>query len=72
MGHQRKLTRRGLFAAGTALAAGAAVGAHEGRAAAMAAKKGCLPRELKVAELQDALRADGVAFDVPDREQKGL
>lgn len=49
-----------------------ATGHAAGLAAAMAARKGCLPRELKVAELQDALRGDGVTFDVPDREQKGL
>jgi len=37
-----------------------ATGHAAGLAAAMAAAKGCLPRELKVADLQDALRADGV------------
>ncbi len=31
-----------------------------GHAAAMSAKKRCLPRELKVSQLQEALRADGV------------
>ena len=37
-----------------------ATGHAAGLAAAMSAKKGCLPRELKVSQLQDALRADGV------------
>jgi len=59
-------------AAGKSMGNCMATGHAAGLAAAMAAKKGCLPRELNVKELQDALRADGVAFDVPDREQKGL
>ena len=37
-----------------------ATGHAAGLAAAMSAKKRCLPRELKVAQIQDALRADGV------------
>ena len=37
-----------------------ATGHAAGLAAAMSAKKHCLPRELKVGQLQDALRADGV------------
>ena len=37
-----------------------ATGHAAGLAAAMCAEKGCLPRELKVGDLQDALRADGV------------
>ncbi len=37
-----------------------ATGHAAGLAAAMSAKKGCLLRELKVGQLQDALRADGV------------
>ena len=37
-----------------------ATGHAAGLAAAMSAKKQCLPRELKVDQLQDALRADGV------------
>ncbi|UCG55996.1 MAG: FAD-dependent oxidoreductase [Phycisphaerales bacterium] len=37
-----------------------ATGHAAGLAAALSAKKGCLPRELKVSQLQDALRADGV------------
>jgi hypothetical protein len=37
-----------------------ATGHAAGLAAAMSVKKRCLPRELKVGQLQDALRADGV------------
>jgi hypothetical protein len=37
-----------------------ATGHAAGLAAAMAAQKGCVPRELNVSELQAALRADGV------------
>jgi len=37
-----------------------ATGHAAGLAAAMSVNKRCLPRELKVAQLQDALRADGV------------
>jgi ribulose 1,5-bisphosphate synthetase/thiazole synthase len=37
-----------------------ATGHAAGLAAAMSVKKRCLPRELKVAQIQDALRADGV------------
>ncbi len=40
-----------------------ATGHAAGLAAAMSAKKRCLPRELKVTQLQDALRADGVDLD---------
>ena len=37
-----------------------ATGHAAGLAAAMSVKKRCLPRELKVGQLQDTLRADGV------------
>lgn len=37
-----------------------ATGHAAGLAAALAAKRSCMPRFLKIAELQDALRADGV------------
>ena len=40
-----------------------ATGHAAGLAAAMSVKKGCLPRGLKVSELQDELRADGVDLD---------
>jgi hypothetical protein len=38
----------------------------------MAAQAKALPRDVKVRELRDRLRADGVDFEVPDREQKEL
>jgi hypothetical protein len=41
-------------------------------AAALSAKAGIMPRELKAPQLRDRLRADGVSFDLRDREQKGL
>ena len=37
-----------------------ATGHAAGLAAAMSVKKGCLPRELKLSQLQEALRADGL------------
>lgn len=49
-----------------------ATGHAAGLAAAMAAMKGCLPRELKVADLQNALRADGVDLEMHERDQKAL
>jgi len=49
-----------------------ATGHAAGLAAALAAKKGIQPRELKVKELQDRLRADGVSLEVEDRDQKNL
>jgi hypothetical protein len=59
-------------AAGKSMGNCMATGHAAGLAAAMSARKGCLPRELKVAELQDALRADGVTFQLQDREQRQL
>ena len=72
----------GLLAAGrclsaTHVAAGAgksmgnclATGHAAGVACALAAGKGILPRELKVGELQNALRADGVILGLKSREQ---
>ena len=49
-----------------------ATGHAAGIAAAMSARKGCLPRELAVREIQDALRRDGVDLEMKDREQPGL
>jgi hypothetical protein len=49
-----------------------ATGHAAGLAAAMSAKRGCIPRDLKVAELQDALRADGVDLNRSGDEQKDL
>ncbi|MGD8501051.1 MAG: FAD-dependent oxidoreductase [Phycisphaerales bacterium] len=49
-----------------------ATGHAAGLAAAMAAKKGRLPRELKIGQLQDALRADGVDLNRGGESQDGL
>jgi len=76
---QTQTTRRQfLTSSGTLAAAGKsmgncmATGHAAGIAGAMCAAKQCIPRELKVAELQTALRGDGVRFDLVEREQKGL
>jgi len=75
----------GLLAAGrcisashTAAAAGKsmgncmALGHAAGVAAAMASQARIEPREVKVQELRERLRAEGVSFEVMDREQKEL
>ncbi len=49
-----------------------ATGHAAGLAAALAARKDCAPRQLSVAGLQDALRADGVDLNRAGDEQKGL
>ena len=49
-----------------------ATGHATGVAAAMCVKKRITPREINVRELQDALRADGVNFEMVDRDQKDL
>jgi ribulose 1,5-bisphosphate synthetase/thiazole synthase len=49
-----------------------ATGHAAGLAAALSARKRCLPRELKVGALQDALRADGVDLSRGGRDQEGL
>ena len=49
-----------------------ATGHAAGLAAAMSAQKSCTPRELKVADLQKALRADGVDLARSGDEQKDL
>jgi len=59
-------------AAGKSMGNCMATGHAAGIAGAMCAAKQCIPRELKVAELQTALRGDGVRFDLVEREQKGL
>jgi len=59
-------------AAGKSMGNCMATGHAAGVAAALSAKAGILPRELKAAQLRDRLRADGVNFDLRDREQKGL
>ena len=49
-----------------------ATGHAAGLAAAMSAKKGCVPRELKIRDLQNGLRADGVDLNRGGDEQKDL
>ena len=49
-----------------------ATGHAAGAAAAIASRKGIMPREVNTGELRDKLRADGVNFDIKDREQKQL
>jgi hypothetical protein len=49
-----------------------ATGHAAGLAAAMAAKAGITPREVKVPDLQARLRADGVPFEIAERDQPGL
>ncbi|MBT3202126.1 MAG: FAD-dependent oxidoreductase [Phycisphaerales bacterium] len=49
-----------------------ATGHAAGLAAAMSVSKGILPREIKVARLQDALRADGVDLKRGGKVQKGV
>ena len=59
-------------AAGKSMGNCMATGHAAGIAAAMSARTGRAPRELKAGEIQKALRADGVDLEGPDREQKGL
>jgi hypothetical protein len=59
-------------AAGKSMGNCMATGHAAGLAAALSAQKNIVPRELKAPELQARLRADGVTFNVGDREQVGL
>ncbi len=59
-------------AAGKSMGNCMATGHAAGVAAAITAKKGIMPREINIRELQDALRSDGVDLDPKDREQKEL
>jgi len=59
-------------AAGKSMGNCMATGHAAGVAGALCAEKKCLPRELKVSELRDSLRADGVNFDLKDRDQAKL
>jgi len=59
-------------AAGKSMGNCMALGHAAGVAAAMAAQANILPRGVKVRDLQDHLRADGVSFEVEDRDQKKL
>jgi len=59
-------------AAGKSMGNCLATGHAAGVAAALCTKANVLPRELKVADLQSALRADGVDLDMKDRDQTAL
>ena len=59
-------------AAGKSMGNCIATGHAAGIAAALAAKAGRMPRELSVPAIQQKLRADGVTFDVGDRDQTRL
>jgi succinate dehydrogenase/fumarate reductase flavoprotein subunit len=59
-------------AAGKSMGNCMATGHAAGLAAALASKAGVSPREIKAATIQDKLRADGVNFEIGDREQKTL
>jgi succinate dehydrogenase/fumarate reductase flavoprotein subunit len=59
-------------AAGKSMGNCMATGHAAGLAAALSAKAGIPPRDLRVGAIQDKLRADGVSLDKGDREQKGL
>jgi ribulose 1,5-bisphosphate synthetase/thiazole synthase len=58
--------------AGKAMGNCMATGHAAGVAAALSARKGITPRELKVSEVQARLRADGVNLEVKDRDQNDL
>jgi ribulose 1,5-bisphosphate synthetase/thiazole synthase len=58
--------------AGKAMGNCMATGHAAGVAAALSARKGIMPRELKISEVQARLRADGVDLEVKDRDQKNL
>jgi hypothetical protein len=59
-------------AAGKSMGNSMATGHAAGVAGALCVEKKCLPRELKVAELRNSLRADGVDFDLKNRDQAKL
>jgi ribulose 1,5-bisphosphate synthetase/thiazole synthase len=60
------------MAAGKSMGNCMATGHAAGLAAAMSARQGILPRELKVAQLQDALRKDGVDLTVGGKTQANI
>lgn len=60
------------MAAGKSMGNCLATGHAAGLAAAMSAKKGIMPRELRVAELQDALRKDGVDLTMGGKVQENI
>jgi hypothetical protein len=60
------------MAAGKSMGNCVATGHAAGLAAALSAKKGIIPRELKVAEIQDALRKDEVDLTMGGKVQKNV
>jgi hypothetical protein len=60
------------MAAGKSMGNCVATGHAAGMAAAMSAKKGAVPRELKVAQIQDALRKDEVDLDMGGTIQQNI
>ena len=60
------------MAAGKSMGNCMATGHAAGLAAAIAAKKGIVPREVKVVEIQDALRKDGVDLTMGGKVQKNI
>ena len=60
------------MAAGKSMGNCMATGHAAGLAAAISAKKGIVPREVKAAEIQDALRKDGVDLTVGGKVQKDI
>jgi hypothetical protein len=60
------------MAAGKSMGNCVATGHAAGLAAALAAKKGVTPREVKVADIQAALRTDGVDLKMGGKVQKGV
>lgn len=60
------------IAAGKSMGNCMATGHAAGAAAAMAAQAGIAPRAVDVRRLRERLRADGVRFDLAEREQKDL
>ncbi|MHC4546301.1 MAG: FAD-dependent oxidoreductase [Planctomycetota bacterium] len=60
------------MAAGKSMGNCVSTGHAAGLAAAMSARKGIMPRELKVAQLQDALRKDGVDLKMGGKIQENV
>ncbi len=60
------------LAASAGLSATMATGHAAGLAAAMSVQKGIMPRELKVTQLQGALRKDGVDLTMGGKTQENI
>jgi hypothetical protein len=61
-------TDHGAHSAGKSMGNCMATGHAAGLAAALSVRRGCMPRHLDVAALQDALRADGVSLEMAGRQ----